>query len=62
VTTVDSNYNFKIKTKSNNLILLRHDLTGNYKIDREESEKILEGIEMYRLLKGLHSSPFDPLT
>jgi hypothetical protein len=44
---VDNKCNFKVKTKSKNLILLRHDLTGNYKIDREESEKILAGIEMY---------------
>jgi len=47
VTTVDSECNFEVKTKTKNLILLRHDLTGNYKIEREESEKILEGIEMY---------------
>jgi len=47
VATVDGKCNFEIKTKSNNLILFRHNLTGNYKIDREESEKILEGIEMY---------------
>jgi hypothetical protein len=47
ITMVDSKCNFEIKTKSKNLILLRHDLTGNYKINRVESEKILEGIELY---------------
>jgi hypothetical protein len=47
VTAVDNKCNFEVKTKSKNLILLRHDLTGNYKIDREESEKILKGIEMF---------------
>ena len=47
VTAVDSKCNFEIKKESENLILLRHDLTGNYKIDREESEKILDGIDMY---------------
>jgi hypothetical protein len=47
VAAVDSRCNFEIKKKSENLILLRHDLTGNYKIDCEESEKILDGIDMY---------------
>ena len=47
VTAVDSKCKFEIKKKSENLILLRQDLTGNYKIDREESEKILECIDMY---------------
>ena len=37
----------KIKINIRSLILLRHDLTGNYKIDQEESEIILKGIEMY---------------
>jgi len=46
VAIVDNKCNFKIKKKSENLILLRHDLTGNYKINHDISKQILDGISM----------------
>lgn len=47
ITEIDSNCQFKVIKQVDHLILYRHDLIGNYRLDGERVESIFKGIELY---------------